>query len=536
MGMLRRYSWAAGFVLLPAGLAVFLWVPEQRAWGAALMTAGAFLVAVGTALNLGDLASLLRGRGVRYGANAVLYSLLVLLIVAAVNFLASRHRARMDLTEGEIHTLSPQTISILDGLDQEVEVIGFFTESSLDRRTAFEDLAAEYAHRTPRFRMRLVDPLRSPGEARLHEISQDGTVVIKAASGEGRLTTVGEQDLTNALLKATKGRQPTACFTIGHGEFSTADAGTSGYRQAADALRQDNFKVQEVLLLREGRVPEECALVVVAGPATPLHAAEAGQIERYLASGGRLMVLKRDPGAVTGLESLLEPYGLKVHQDTVVDRLSRAILGDEFTPVVTNYHAHPITRALGERGMATCFPVASSVEAIHPTQEGITSILVARTTEAAWGETSKTVGFEAGVDHAGPVGLVAAASGALPGAGGSPGGENGGKQATAAADSGEAPEEADGGRLERRIVLVGDGDFASNSYLRAGFANADLFMNAAAWLAEEEDLISIRPAPKQPRPITLTENRANLLSGMTYLTPVIAFLGAAIVWSRRRKL
>ncbi len=531
MGLLRRYSWAVGFVLLPAGLAVFLWIPEQRAWGSALMAAGAFLVAVGIALNLGDLASLLRGRGVRYGANSVLYSLLVLLIVAAVNFLASRHRARVDLTEGETHTLSPQTMRILDGLDQDVEVIGFFTDSSLDRRTAFEDLASEYAHRTPRFRMRLVDPLRSPGEARLHEIAQDGTVVIKAASGEARLTAASEQDLTNALLKATKGRQPTACFTIGHGEFSTADAGTSGYRQAADALRQDNFKVQEVLLLREGSVPEECALVVVAGPATPLHAAEAGQIERYLASGGRLMVLKRDPGAVTGLESLLASYGLKVNQDTVVDRLSRAILGDEFTPVVTTYDAHPITRALGERGMATCFPVASSVEATAPTEEGVTSVLVARTTDAAWGETSKTVGFEAGVDHAGPVGLVAAASGALPGARAS-----GVKPATAAADSAEAPEETDGGRLERRIVLVGDGDFASNSYLRAGFANADLFMNAAAWLAEEEDLISIRPAPKQPQPITLTENRANLLSGMTYLTPAIAFLGAAIVWSRRRKL
>ncbi len=582
MGVLRRYSWPAGFAILAAGMAVFLWMPERWVWGWTLSITGSLLVGAGAALNFRDLAALARGRGVRHGTNAVLYTLIVLLIVAAVNFLAARHRARVDLTEGGVHTLSPQTLRILEGLDEDVDVIGFYTDGSLDRRTDFEDLAAEYAHRSPRVRIRAVDPLRSPGEARLHEIVQDGTIVVKAASGEARLTTVGEQDLTNAILKATRKERPAACFTTGHGEHSTGDAGAKGLRQAAEALEQDNFETRDLLHLRETEVPAACALVVVAGPSTPLHASEAGLLDRYLASGGRLMVLKRDPQADTGLEDLLARYGLKVNRDTVVDRLSRAIIGDEFTPVVTSYEPHPVTGALGDRGMATCFPVASSVETTPPVEAGITSSVIARTTEAAWGETSQIVGFEREEYHPGPIGIVAAASGAVPGtaasdahageaapdgsegageagprepAGSGPGGaprsetaEEGDDGPGAAGDqpggASPVPAEAEGDGAgaegaaprERRIVLFGDGDFASNAYLRAGFANADLFLNAAAWLAEQEDLISIRPPRKEARPITLTRDRAALLSGMTYLVPLVAFVGAVLVWSRRKRL
>ena len=180
MTALRSYSWIAGFVVLTAGMALFLAAPDHRPWSIALTAVGALLVAVGIAVNLSEILSILKGRPARYGASAVLYSLLVLMILGAVNFLSSRHRARFDLTEGGVHTLAPQTVQLLGSLDDDVEVTGFFTQARMDARRNFEDLMEEYSYHSGKLRVRVVDPISSPGEATLHEIVQDGTVVMES--------------------------------------------------------------------------------------------------------------------------------------------------------------------------------------------------------------------------------------------------------------------------------------------------------------------------------------------------------------------
>ena len=43
------------------------------------------------------------------------------------------------------------------------------------------------------------------------------------------------------------------------------------------------------------------------------------------------------------------------------------------------------------------------------------------------------------------------------------------------------------------MVVVGDSDFASNRFLVWG-NNRDLFLNAVAWLVDEEDQIGERPS------------------------------------------
>ena len=45
--------------------------------------------------------------------------------------------------------------------------------------------------------------------------------------------------------------------------------------------------------------------------------------------------------------------------------------------------------------------------------------------------------------------------------------------------------------VKARIVVVGTADFASNQFLGAQ-GNKDFFLNVVSWLAEEEDLLSVR--------------------------------------------
>ena len=517
MRALKSYAGPAGLIILAAGVGVMFFLPEQRLWGWICMSVGGVFTVAAAALNLEDLADLARGRAVRYGANAVFYVLIVLGIVLAVNFMASRYHKRFDMSAEGVHTLAPQTVHVLKSLDRDVELVAFYTDLNAQRQR-FEDLAAEYGYHTNRLRVRVVDPLKSPGEARKLEIAQDGTVVVLADTGEARITELSEEQLTNALVKATRKSKKVVCFTSGHGEPSITDGNKDGYSGVADALRKENYEVKDVILLREAEVPAECSALIVGGPKTALLPAEAEAIARFLAGGGRLMVLKKDPPAETGLDELLARYGLKVARDVVVDRLSRAVVGDEFVPLVTSYEDHPVTKPFGENPVASFFPVASTVEATTPVEAGVTSKVIARTSRDAWGETGQVAQFDPN-DTPGPIGLVAAASGPAAGA----------PDPNASADPNRPAVR------ERRVLLFGDGDFASNTYLHLS-GNGDLFLNSVAWLAEESDLISVRPKENKPQPIALTAAGQNLLSAMTYLMPLAIVVLGVIIWVRRKRL
>ncbi len=65
--------------------------------------------------------------------------------------------------------------------------------------------------------------------------------------------------------------------------------------------------------------------------------------------------------------------------------------------------------------------------------------------------------------------------------------------------------------------MIGDSDFAANAYLGIE-GNRDLFMNTVNWLAQQENLIAIRPREAADRRITLT---ANTSTGMFWITIVV---------------
>jgi len=95
----------------------------------------------------------------------------------------------------------------------------------------------------------------------------------------------------------------------------------------------------------------------------------------------------------------------------------------------------------------------------------------------------------------------------------------------------EAPETP---AAEARLVLFGDSDFASNGYFGAG-ANGDLFLMTISWLAEEADLIAIRPKSPEDRRIEATMAQSMLIFwGAVILLPAITLVLGVVVWYRRR--
>ena len=153
----------------------------------------------------------------------------------------------------------------------------------------------------------------------------------------------------------------------------------------------------------------------------------------------------------------------------------------------------------------TFFPFARSVTALNSGSDATTTDLL-KTSDESWAETElkgNEVAFNEGKDKKGPITLGVAATRTI-------------------------------GDKDARLVVIGDSDFATNEY--AGLQrNGDLFMNSANWLAQDEELISIRPKNPTDRKVTMTASQQNTFFWLSLVFMPVAVIGSGVyIWWKRR--
>jgi ABC-type uncharacterized transport system involved in gliding motility auxiliary subunit len=318
-----------------------------------------------------------------------------------------------------------------------------------------------------------------------------------------------------------QGRQPKVYFTAGHGEKDTSSSDRTGYSAISTALTSDNFTVDKLVLAQQNGIPADADVVVVAGPRTDFLSGEVDALKTYLGKGGKLLVML-DPVIDTKLsqpvllQGLLKDWGITADDDVVVDAsgMGRLIGADASIPVAASYPSHPITDNFN---LLTAYPLARSMTPIEGGSNGHTAQRLVETGRQSWGETdlqSLVAGepkLDQGKDKTGPLALADAV--------------------TAASANAPATDPKKG---EARLVAVGDADFASNGFLGVQ-GNRDLFLNTINWLAQQENMISIRPRDPEDRRITLTADQERRIFFLTVLIVPGLILAAGVqTWWRRR--
>jgi ABC-type uncharacterized transport system involved in gliding motility auxiliary subunit len=473
-----------------------------------------------------------RGRNARYGALASVSVLVMLGILVAVNYLSARRNKRWDLTANQQFTLSDQTIKLLQGLQAPVKFMVFDQEVNFDRFRARLD---EYDYQSDQVSVEYIDADKRPVQARQYNVESYGTVVIEYNGRTERVTSDAEQDLTNGLIKVITGAQKKVYFVQGHGEKNTTDTERTGYSSITGALGRDNYGVEPLVLAQQQDVPADASVVVVAGPRSDLLQGEADMLRRYLNKGGHLLVLFDPPEADDSptpiLTALLQEWAVEVGDNVVVDvsGMGQLLGTDASVPVAAQYSAHPITDGFN---MITAYPLARSIAGVTGGVNGRTAQTIIETSPRSWAETNvqqlRTSGevqlnADAG-DKPGPVSIGVAVAAPAPDA-----------PAPAAAPASDGSANPDTPPTpEARVAVIGDSDFASNFALGIQ-GNRDLFMNAVNWLAQQENLIAIRPRAADDRRITLTAASTRVLMWMSLLVvPGLVFGAGVYTWSRRR--
>jgi len=457
----------------------------------------------------------------------------VICLVLALYIFLDRYPIRWDLTANKDFSFSKQTIDTLKNLKQEVKITAFFRRGEdLDDvfiRRKVDDVLHEYAVRSSKITYKMTDLDTDVTRATQYKISTDGTIVFEFeknkkeiyksqlfdyshAAEESPPNFIGEGLFTNALLKVTATSQKTICVLSGHGERNFEDPETAGFSLAKEYLVKNNYDVLSLSLITSSVIPQECLILLVAGPKDQFLKSEDKLIHEWIQKRGRLLLLSDPQTPPPFLETL---KSLKVHLDNnmVLDPERHFVLGPQYpAPILSN---HPITKDLKEEN-----PILFSARSL--TQE-------TESEEAHFLKTSPKAGsLTLGVAIMGPRKSPSGKAPAKPRLSRTPLYVEGGAEAgnTANGEFSEVP----------LAIIVGDSDFASNSLIQAP-GNLDLFLNMVSWLVGDKDQITIRPKTPDFRNITLTAKKARFIAWWTQLVyPLLILLGVGSIWFRRRHL
>ena len=516
--------------LAPAGVLLAVGVLAWSRYGKTLpgglrpwLIAAAALVLVHLVLRWEDVARGIGRRQLRYGSNTLVFALAVLAILAGVNWVASRHTKRIDLTKDQRYSLSDQTRKVLAGLPAEVKITYF--QRSRDAARG-QDRLKEYEALSSKLKVEYVDPVQSPAKAQAYDVRGPWPIlVVERADRREKISSDGEQELTNALIKVTRDGKKSVCLLDGEGERSSEDTGDRGFSGAKASLTKSLYEVKNVFLMREKTVPADCKVLLVGGPEKDLLPETTAAIRDYVKKGGKALVLVEPElkESYPNLVALLKEWNLEAGKDVVVDvsGMGQLFGFSELAPLAIEYPWHPITK---DFRLPTLYGGARSIEAGKGTVEGVSAQDLVKTSAQSWAESDLTlkgpIKYAAGQDRMGPVSLAAVATvkAAAPAPAPSP--------APATGEEAKAP--------EGRVVAVGDADFASNSLL--GFqGNQDFFLNTVAWLAEDADMISIRPKEPENQALFLSRQvQQNVAWLALVLLPGLFVVLGVVTWWRRR--
>ena len=448
-------------------------------------------------------------RASKYGSSAVLSTILAVAILGMGGYLATRYPKRFDWSEAQVHSLSDQTQKVLAGLDGKIEVVGLFSRVDSD---PVRELLDRYEYVSDRFEVvEFADPNEKPDLLERYSITPEqlGSGLVRLAYGDESVMVdeVTEPNLTNAMVKLTRTGGKRVYFLEGHNERPIdGEDGTNenGISRAAEALRNENYDVEKLLLATQGAVPEDADVVIIAGATRPLHPQESEALERFVAGGGAVLAMI-DPRAQTDLVGKLAAWGVELGDDLILDR-QLALFGRAATPFASHYDtSHAITKDLRE---PTLFHVVRSVSASEAVKAAFAEIVL--TGEDSWAERDLERFFDTGEaelgdeDRVGPVPIAVAGTVTLE-------------------DS------------EARLAVYGDADFVTNELLGA-YRNRDLFVNTVNWLLGDVESISVRPNTSRASDFQLsTEQFQNIRLFALFVIPeALAVLGVFTWWTRRQ--
>lgn len=509
-------------------------------WLAVLVTGGLATLAMERAWLAMPVAASVEPSRVRSAGLAAVSLAFGLVFVLGANYAAARKDIRRDVTFFKTTRPSGTTLSYVKQLEEPVTVLLFFAPVSdvlPQVRPYFDALAAA----NPRLTVSVRDHAVEPELARRYRIRDNGFVVL--VRGDGTATTGAAAKAGDAADDAVARRRTKASerfeigdeleparrnlkkldatfqkrftkltraprrvrFTSGHKERSQRGEPTDRAGQRLETVHAllERFNIgSDGLGLGDGLardVPKGTSAVIVAGPRERFIDEEVDALIRYVRGGGRVLLML-DPASDLkgrqagdsgdGLDRLLKAFGVVRLPGTVASvghhMRSTFTKADRALIYTNTFSSHPAVSSASRNSLRVAAVMARGValDRAKPIPKGARVTFPMRSSADCWRDVDGDL-VRGKTEPREKLNLMAAVS--VPATGPKP-------KAAGGPDPGRSS--------EGRLVVIGDGDFASNGLMKTG-GNALVFVDSLRWLIGDDqvsgDLSSEEDVPIEHR-------------------------------------
>ena len=473
--------------------------------------------------------------------NTILAATATLAIVVMLNYLATGHFWRFQLSRDAAFKLSQPTKNVLESLTNEVKITKFFQPDG-DNQEIYgltSALLTEYQNANPKYvHVTLLDYTRYAGAAKEllarcnltgprqkdfvlfecngHQKTVDAKQMADYDFGDlmaGKSKYVrrnafrGELLFTSDIFAVSHPQSLKTYFLHGHGERDPDSSDSkelpgTGFAKLAAILKEEcDSDWERLSLLGSNEVPRDCQLLVIAGPRKEdFLPSEVDKISAYLKSGGRLLALLSKP---TSLEPMLDKqWGVRLGDEHIVDKDPR-FYETPFTFRTAQLSAHHIVNPLikDETSIVMVYPRPIYPEAVPKVPGAPEGSILAATSAGGTDNIHPPTNYFL---------MAAIEQGVIKG--------------------------VDTPRGGTKIVVVGDADFLDDQVII--LAGNHLFAKLAlSWLLQRPEIMieGLGPQPIKEYRLHLTSAEGSLVRRLFLAAmPVSVLALGALVWLRRR--
>ncbi len=437
------------------------------------------------------------------------------------NYLIYRHDIRWDMTRVLQHTLAKETLSLLHELKQDVKLTVFYVGVPPEY---LEDMLNEYVRLSAgKVSYKIIDPLVDIGYA-----AQFGNVINgkenKVIVQSGKLredidfsnAPLSQAQLNHGIIQVTR-RKVKVYFLTGHGEYSINDSSKRGLSTFAKLLEENNFVAMPLMLGINKNIPDDCDVLVIAGPSDFLSKEEENIIQSYLKKGGDALFLIEHTVVTTpdrplteeekrknpSLNGILNYWGINIGSDIVID-LSNHVGSDVGCPATRNYMPH---KAIVSGLDYTFYIRPRSISLLKNRRKSVlvAPLVLTASSRNSWAETNRMlkVKFDEGVDKPGPIPIAYVI----------------------------AEPKCKGKKSTTRIVVFTDADFLSNAFV-SDYSNAEMGLNVIKWLSETDYNMLVDSGKIKIERLRLTSRQRAVVAIILVLIPICICLLGVFIWRR----
>jgi len=460
--------------------------------------------------------------------------LITLVLCISIAYLGVHFEKSIDITEEQINSLSPQTLQLLESLEDKVNVTIFYKGRSGDEKKELIKKNLFFMKKnSKKIKARYYDAHSKNKLAQeyLNEVpNKEQQDIFMFVEYKGKKVLVdfpfNEEKLTSAMIKATRRKENTIYFITGHGEKDLFDQSGGGLSSLKESLENSSFQVKTWSFVTDGSLPKDASSIVIVGPDRPYLEKELQWLETYLKKGGRAFIAL-DPDKKHNLKKLVKSFGINYTSYYIMDQVAAFVGLGPFSPMGVFFDPqHAISKSF-QKGTFAVFHLASNLK-IEDSPDGFSATEIVKTNVNTLAVPDiNTKEAKDGEKTAHAIAILVEEQKNSPE-----------KEATTEKKEEAIAEDKDkiknSNESQTMLAVFGDSDFLSNDFINSRGINRDLAMNTLSYLVDENDLVSIRPKRLKATQLTLKSSDQMIMVLFAIALPIILFISSFIIWIRRR--